>query len=188
VRLRRIERQLDALRDSLLEPPRASELERQLGSQTDEGRRMRRSVALGDAIRTAWQDGPPAPPDEVLLARLRPALQQIDAELQAPSPLARALAALRDGPRLVPGLATAGAAAGMALALLSLQLFGLETPTVVARAVPAASSFPFEKDAAVYDLEQQAGPVFVFDAEAATILWVGDGEEDLSRSSSGGIV
>jgi len=190
MRLRRIERQLDALRDGLLKLPEAEDLERRLASDTEEGRRMRRTVALGDAVRIAWQEGPEVPAVEALLVRLRPALDRVDAEVRQPSALARAVAALRDGPEWVPALATAGAAAGLVLALLAVQPVATEAPTVVAQALPEREAPPIERETVVYDLEQQGGAVLVFDAEAATILWAGDGAEDLTRSDlpSGGIV
>jgi hypothetical protein len=164
---RRLERQLDALRDGLLDGREVAEIEDLLTSPTE-------------AVRQAWQEGPEAPPAERILAAIRPAMARIDAEVDAPSRLARWLARVREVPRLAPSLAATGAALILALAIFATQLptgVGPE-PGSAARvetaALPAAA-------ATVYNLVPEAASVMLYEAGDVTILWVTDDEEDVSR-------
>jgi anti-sigma factor RsiW len=178
VRRRRLERQLDALRDGLLDEREAREVEHLLESSSDAGHFLRRTSALRSAVRDAWQDGPAAPPAEQILSALRPELDRVDAEVDAPSRLRRWLATVREAPRLAPSLATAGAALVLALAILvAPPPTGTESPSPEGgQDAPLSAS-----ESTVYDLVAESGSVMLYEADDVTILWVSDDEDEVSR-------
>ena len=171
MRRKRLERQLDAHRDGLLDEREAREIERLLSSPSDAGRQLRHTSALGSAVREAWRDGPEAPAPERILAALRPEMARIDAEVDAPSRLTRWLASLREMPRLAPSLA--------------LAIYAGQSPIVVdplpGGGVEVAQS---GTESTVYDLVAESGSVMLYEADDVTILWLTDDEDDLSRRAT----
>ncbi len=180
MRRKRLERQLDALRDGLLDEREAREIERLLSSPSDAGRHLRHTSALGSAVREAWRDGPEAPAPERILAALRPEIARIDSEVDAPSRLTRWLASLREVPRLAPGLATAGAALVLALAIYAGQ------PPIAVDPLPGGGVEVAQSgtESTVYDLVSESGSVMLYEADDVTILWLSDDEDDLSRRAT----
>jgi hypothetical protein len=174
VRRRRLERQLDALRDGLLDEREVGEIEHLLASPSNAGRFLRRTSALGSAVRGAWQDGPAAPPPERILTAIRPAMARIDAEVDAPSRLTRWLASLREAPRLALSLATVSVACVLVLAVL------VARPPTDLESHPAVG-VETERESPVYDLASESGSVMLYEADDVTILWMSEDEDEVSR-------
>jgi len=150
-------------------------------------------------VREAWNEGPPAPSTDHLLANLRPMLREIDRERSAQSPLARALESLRGwlsvNVRPAPiALAAAGAFA-LALAVLPRpQHAAIDTGATVGPVEPAPQiptmlggngSFQPVSDGAdvgttVYELAPQRLPAILMQSpDGSTTLWLID-EDNLS--------
>ncbi len=146
---------------------------------------------LGRLVRSAWTDGPAPTPIDAMLAALRPALARVDRELEAePRGLRHALRNFATPP-LVGGLATGVAAAALVIFLLSprttsdagyaaVELTPTGDPTVVSSAVPDVD----EPDARLADGSEldfeSHDPVLIFENEDSTLIWVVEGQDDLS--------
>jgi hypothetical protein len=107
-------------------------------------------------------------------------MARIDAEVDAPSRLTRWLASLREVPRLAPGLATAGAALVLALAIYAGQppIAGDPLPDSGVEVAQAGT------ESTVYDLVSESGSVMLYEADDVTILWLNDEEDDISRRAT----
>ncbi len=132
-----------------------------------------------------------------MLASLRPALARVDAELEAaPAGFAETLRRFVSPP-LLGALASGAAAALLLVFLLSprstsdssyelVELTPTGDPTVVESAVPDVDE-PDSRlaDAPVIDPESNA-PVLLFESEDGTLIWVVEGQDDISRVAWGG--
>lgn len=168
----RLERLLAAHRDGELSPDDRGRVAKLLERDPEVARLLVRGEALGRVVRDAWTEGPEAPAPETFLAGLPAELGRVDAELK------RGHAAWTHSMRRVfavsPTPALAGAAALVVAALL---LFSPGNPLAPAGTAPAQA-----REATVYALEGEYS-VFVFEPEgedAATVIWVLEGEDDLS--------
>lgn len=185
MRRERFERELGAYRDGELSRQRRQRLARRLECDPEAAERLRHGEALGQAIREAWSEGPPAPQAEVLLHGLRARLLAVDAELEGarrPGWLDRLLGAYV--PRPLPVLA---ATAALLLAAFLLLEGGGEEPRGVEIAAwdetPGAADLVAEELPTVYALESD-DPVFLYEGEgdAATVIWIlTETDDDLSR-------
>jgi anti-sigma factor RsiW len=184
VRRKRLQRELDALRDGALPTERAARLEALLASDSVAGADLRRTRALGSMVREAWPDGPAAPDSERLLAALRPELRRIDAEVGTPSPLRSWLATVLDTPRLVPTLATTGAAFALAVAFFSVPVDDTAVQLSVRATLPAAQlAVGRASEPTVYDLETGvSSSVMVYEQDGSTLLWLNEGADGLSSA------
>ena len=175
----RLHRRIEALRDGALPPRRTRQLRERLERDPEAARILRRTEALGRAVREAWTEGPPGPDPEALVARLRPDLAPIDREIAEGRPSQRLLE--RIGHPLLgsrrPVFAAGAVAAALALIVLLPTLLPVIPPAGVARAEDAT---------VVRSLWQQENPVFVLEGEdGATIIWVLDeGDPDTSSRTS----
>jgi anti-sigma factor RsiW len=171
VRRRRLERQLGAYRDGELSPERREGLTQHLERDADAGRLLARGEALSRVVREAWIDGPPVPDTEQLLAGLRPELARVDAEIE--SGHGAWTTAIRRAFAISPTPALAGAAALVVAALLFFSL----SPTGIGGTAVAAA------EPTIYALDADF-PLLVFepeDEDAATVIWVLEGSDDLSQ-------
>jgi hypothetical protein len=107
-------------------------------------------------------------------------MARIDTEIDAPSRLTRWLASLREVPRLAPGLAAAGAALVLALAIYTGQPPSVVDPLPGGGVEVAQSG----TESTVYDLVAESGSVMLYEADDVTILWLSDEEDDLSRRAT----
>ncbi len=175
---RRLEQKIDAYRDGALSERGRDAFERRLAGAPDIQAHLRRSEALGRAVREVWGEGPPAPRVDLVIQALRPEMARVDAENAQGAPL---VASLRDwlgrardllGP--VP-LAAAGAAAALALALAGPGLWQNSDPASgTGRAVSVAGigAPSFSSPSGIYDLSQDA-PLMIFQGEAGeTVIWI----------------
>lgn len=153
--------------------------------------------ALGRLVRDAWNAGPPPTSVEAMLASLRPALVRVDREIEAASGgLAEKLRRLVQPPML-GGLATGTATAALILFLLSprpiadsgyttVELTPTGDPTVVRSAVPDVDE-PDARLAEGSGVEVEShDPVLIFESEDSTLIWVVEGQDDISFASWGG--
>lgn len=176
------EQRVDAYRDGALSPRARAAFERGLASDARTQAQLRRSDALGRAIREIWSEGPPAPRVDLVIQALRPQLARADAERVERASATRWISRLRDRLGPVP-LAVAGAAALLALALASpglMQGFGLEgfgpqgrgesRSAVSAAGIAVPNMAP---PSAIYDLSQEGAPLMVFQtADGSTVIWI----------------
>jgi hypothetical protein len=132
-----------------------------------------------------------------MLAALRPALERIDREIEASSSgLAEKLRRFAQPP-LLGGLATGAAAAALILFLLSprpiansgyttVELTPTGDPTVVRSAAPDVDE-PDARLAEGSEVEVESrDPVLIFESEDSTLIWVVEGQDDISFVSWGG--
>ena len=172
-------RRIEALRDGALAPEEARRVRQRLEGNPDAATVLRRTDALGRAIRVTFTEAPPAPDPEILLLRLRSDLARVDAELAEAGwagrlrVWARALAPARG-----PFLATGGlAAAAVALMLAVPPLLQDEAGPGIARA---------DSPAEIRSLSS-SGTVFVLEgADGCTIIWVMDEDPGVSSTAQGG--
>jgi hypothetical protein len=153
--------------------------------------------ALGRLVRDAWKAGPPPTSVDAMLAALRPALARVDRELEASSGgLLEKLRRIAQPPML-GGLATGAAAAALILFLLSprpiaesgyvaVELTPTGDPTVVRSAAPDVDE-PDARLAEGSEVEVESDdPVLIFENENSTLIWVVEGQDDISFVSWGG--
>jgi hypothetical protein len=153
--------------------------------------------ALGRLVREAWKAGPPPTSVDAMLASLRPALARVDREIEASAGgLAERLRRLAQPPML-GGLATGAAAAALILFLLSprplaesgyaaVELTPTGDPTLVRSAVPDVDE-PDARLAEGSGVEVESNdPVLIFESEDSTLIWVVEGQDDISFVSWGG--
>jgi len=171
------EQRVDAYRDGALSPRARAAFERGLASDARTQAQLRRSDALGRAIREIWSEGPPAPRVDLVIQALRPQLARADAERVERASATRWISRVRDRLGPVP-LAVAGAAALLALALASpglMQGFGPQGRGESRSAVSAAGiAVPnMAPPSAIYDLSQEGAPLMVFQtADGSTVIWI----------------
>jgi hypothetical protein len=171
------EQRVDAYRDGALSPRARAAFERGLASDARTQAQLRRSDALGRAIREIWSEGPPAPRVDLVIQALRPQLARADAERVERASATRWISRVRDRLGPVP-LAVAGAAALLALALASpglMQDFGPQGRGESRSAVSAAGiAVPnMAPPSAIYDLSQEGAPLMVFQtADGSTVIWI----------------
>lgn len=113
-----LEKRVSAYVDGALRGPKREQLERELDRDSVLARQVDRSRALGRLVREAWNEGPPAPAPDFLIAAIRPALAEIDRERNARPAWQRSLdsffAHVAGALRPSPALATAAAFAFVA--------------------------------------------------------------------------
>ena len=172
---RRLEQKIDAYRDGALSERARDAFERRLAGAPDIQAHLRRSEALGRAVREVWAEGPPAPRVDLVIQALRPEMARVDAENAQGAPL---VASLRDWlgrarDRLGPvPLAAAGAAAALALALASPGLWQNSDPASRSVSVAGIGAPSFSSPSAIYDLSQDA-PLMIFQGDAGeTVIWI----------------
>lgn len=175
---RRLQRKIDAYRDGALSERMRGRIERRISSDAEAQRRVRETEGLGQAIRDAWTEGPRSPLPEYVIARLRPELDRVDADLLGSSLLYR----LRQLLRPVPASALAGAAAAG-------LFFALQPPPEV---IPSAQAEwvvddpePIAQATApetpVYDIAQGDSPIMIFEGrDGSTVIWILDEPDQLS--------
>ncbi len=182
-----LERRVAAYRDGELSASRRVKLESQLESDSGASHLLRRSEALGRAVREAWTDGPSAPAPDRLLEALRPGLARIDAEIEAGGsrlPLSERVRALLSAP--TPGLATAAAALGL-IAYLVLPQGPVERdsrnpPSIRTASLPTVLGRPAKETLApIYDLQGEASVLIFEGDEGSTVIWILDDGDDLSE-------
>jgi anti-sigma factor RsiW len=180
---RRTEKWLDAYRDGALSDEERVRVERELEKDAESAARVRQTDLLGQAIRESWSAGPPAPAPEHLIQAVRPALREIDAEIEARSWLWRLSTHLGDWLRPVPVAALATAAL-VVLVLTRIQPAPV-SPVATASLIPVTTELAWaDSPEAVYDLEQEGAPLMVFEGvDGSTIFWILD-DDGLSRSVS----
>ncbi len=187
------EQKVDAYRDGALSPRARAAFERRLASDAATQAQLRRSDALGRAVREIWSEGPPAPRVDLVIQALRPQMARADAELAKRASAARWISRVRDLLGPVP-LAAAGAAALLALALASpalMQGFGIQGPGLDGRgesgfAVSAAGiGVPsMAPPSAIYDLSQEGAPLMIFQgADGSTVIWILENPDQQSLGS-----
>lgn len=176
-RLRRTrEQRVDAYRDGALSARARAAFERRLASDPGTQAQLRRSDALGRAVREIWSEGPPAPRVDLVIQALRPQMVRADAERASPTPAARWISHVRDLLGPVP-LAAAGAAALLALALAGpglMQDFGLQGSGSGSAVSAAGFAVPsMAPPSAIYDLSQEGAPLMIFQgADGSTVIWI----------------
>lgn len=74
----RRQRTLEAYRDGRLSPRQRARVQKWLVDDEESRIHLERTGALGNIIRESWNDGPPAPSADRLIAAIRPAIRQID--------------------------------------------------------------------------------------------------------------
>ena len=152
---------------------------------------------LGRLVREAWSRGPAAPSVDALLAGIRPALARIDAEVEAAPPgLAASLRRLVSPP-LYGALATGTVAIALLVFLLAprpvsesdfatAELTPTGDPTIVQSAVPDV----YEPEASMADGVpaefESDDPVLFFESEESTLIWIVEGQDDISRVARNG--
>jgi hypothetical protein len=189
---RRLEKQIAAYRDGALAGRAAETVRRQLDSDPEARLELSRTEALGRLTRDAWREGPPAPSPELLIARLRPRLARIDAELEAARP-----ARWRSWFAPVPLAALGAVAAALVITVLLPELGSRSIepalPQVVARAesAPATVAAPAPVTAnepadeiPVYDLAQGNSPLMLFEDGGTTFIWLLEPDETADDLSS----
>lgn len=178
----RVEREISAYRDGELSERRRQRITARLARDAEAARLLDHTRGLGRVVREAWTEGPASPPVEELLAVLRPAMREIDAELDARrhawiTPIGELFQA-----RPVPMFA--GAAAVLAAAFF----VGAAYDEIFAPSPPGAVTASVDMST-VYSLEGE-NPIFVFEgegADGATVIWVSDpGTDDLSSLTGAG--
>jgi anti-sigma factor RsiW len=193
---RRLEKQIGAFRDGGLPERHAEQLRRRLDVDPEARTELARHEALGKLMRKAWRDGPPAPPAERLIARLRPEMVRIDRELERTLPV-RWRGWLTPAPLL---------ALGAAAAVLALAIVRSPEPPAPAAARTSSFSVPFaaagsaalvsqplaarsqEAEIPVYDLAQGNAPLMLFEDQGTTFIWLIQPEktgDDLSALPGG---
>jgi hypothetical protein len=170
----RVHRRIEALRDGALSDDAARKLRQKVDQEPEAARVLEQTELLGRAIREAWNDGPPAPDPDRLIAQFRPGLARIDREL-ADHGRGRRLFD-RVFPLRRPAVTLAAAAAALALFIGLPSIFPLVESSGVAHAETAT---------VIRSLRQQDKPVLVLEgADGATIIWVLDEEDpDISSGS-----
>jgi hypothetical protein len=196
------ERTLDAYRDGALSERRRERIARRLADDPDAERFLRGRTALGDLVRDAWNDGPPPPDPDRLLAALRPAMRRIDAERAKERRPWRVIQRVAQEWAVVcrRALAPAGLAAAAMAALVLVQPGTLNRPRqvqhVVAMPMGPQAIEELRWPSSVYDLAQEDVPLMVYEKGGATVFFFGgapppglpdealpDPAEDLSNAS-----
>ncbi len=188
---RRIEKRLDAYNDGALSEREKRRVEASLAAEPELQAHVAQRRALGQIVRDAWTEGPPAPPAASLIGVLRPAMARIDAERAAASPRERFKERLGELFRPGPVAALVGAAAIVLMLILSgSQNLGslIEADPSGARDIarrfapdplppnllvqPATGVEAEVAPGTIYDLFQGEEPLLVLDSEDATIIWI----------------
>lgn len=197
------ERKLEAYRDGALGEAERRRIERDLEQDVDAAHYVERSAALGELIRDAWSQGPPAPSADRLLASIAPEMRKIDAERAPSSAAGRALEGLsgwlRDGLDAMSSkwLIAGGALAAVFAAFLMVPrtmdpAMSAYVPDAVARFVDErpSPSVPVQLasdtgpqfvgelgwPSAVYDLAQEDVPLMVSEKDGAIVILMGEPE------------
>jgi anti-sigma factor RsiW len=179
---RRVERAISAYRDGELSERRRQRVAARLATDAEAARLLDHTQGLGSAVRAAWTEGPASPPADELLAILRPALREIDAELEASRHAW--LTPIRELFRAPPPPASGGAAAVRAAAFLVgpayNELFAPTTPGSVTASVEMSTVYSLEGESSIFVFEGEG-------ADAATVIWVNEpGTDDLSGLTGAG--
>lgn len=169
---RGLERRLDAYRDGALTTAERARLARRLAAEPASADRVRTTEQLGQAVRLSWNEGPPAPSPEYLIAALRPELRRVDADLgRAGRLIGLAERVVEELRALLPSRALGAAAlAGLLLFFTSPSL--IEPPH---RALPASTltNFTVPETATIYDLAQDELPLMILQNEdGAAVIWI----------------
>lgn len=182
---RRREIQLDAYRDGALSDEERTRVEREMETDATCAERIRQTDLLGRAVRESWVEGPPAPVPEHMIQAIRPALREIDAEIEARSSLSRLSTRLGDWLRPAP-VAALAAAALVVLVLTRIQPAPVSPVVATASLIPLTTELAWaDSPEAVYDLEQEGAPLMVFEGvDGSTIFWILD-DESVSFTVSG---
>ena len=179
---RRIERKLDAYRDGALYGRARAVVERRIANDSEAERRVRNTDRLGQAIRSAWSDGPQAPRVDYLIGALRPELVGVDAEIER----------ARLWPRLARGFQAAvrpGSAAALvgACALALFTLLPVEVPQTIATRVADFRVDEPSSQTQIYDLAQGESPLMIFQGQdGSAVIWILDEPDQLSQLSGDG--
>ncbi len=180
---RRREKWLDAYRDGALTDEERLRVERELEADGQSAERIRQTDLLGRAIRESWAEGPSAPAPQQTIQAIRPALREVDAEIEARSSIWRFSTRLGDWLRPVPVAALATVAL-VVLVLTRIQPAPV-SPVVTASLIPLTTELAWaDSPEAVYDLEQEGAPLMVFEGvDGSTIFWILD-DDGMSLSVS----
>ncbi len=196
---RRVERRIEGYGDGALSQRERARVERRDLQDAEGERHLRQTGAIGELIREAWNEGPPSPSPEYVIAALRPAMAAVDAERAAAPLRERALEHLASFVR-PRNVALVGAVAAAVFLLLPSSAPrgpqpapGELTARTVAPAAPLApevepvafAQLPaiFEDGVAlnvgvpqaIYDLAQGETPLMLFEADdGATVIWLLD--------------
>jgi anti-sigma factor RsiW len=140
-------KRLDAYRDGALDAAERRKLEQRISGDPALGRELKRRRAMSVLVRDAWTEGPTAPSAEYLIAALRPALADVDAELERRPAWSRAADWLARWatPRPLAVLTVGAAAAALVLLPPAEQPVapGLEaSATVAPRSAPRGEAAP----------------------------------------------
>jgi anti-sigma factor RsiW len=205
-----MDKRLSAYVDGALGGSRRARLERDLERDPALREALQRTHSLGRLVRDSWNEGPPAPPTDYLLASLRSEMHAIDRERRARPAwqqfVERARMAIghRLGP--VPIATSAAAAFLLALALLpaatdpvlgtGAQLLTPASPSAAPPPVAPASDmsrarrtsplfapadFSSQGHGPVYDVSPGERPAMIFQGkDGSTVLWLLD-DDGLSR-------
>jgi len=178
-------RHLAAYRDGALGDASRARTERRLESDPDARRELGELDALGTAVRSAWNEGPPAPRTDHLIAALRPELARIDRERAAErenSGLRRVLAAVRQLARPIPiGALSAAAALALAISTGVIPMPGSSGSDF--QGTDVAGTMSIESPSAIYDLRGGDQPLMIFEEGEATVIWMlPDDDETISRA------
>jgi hypothetical protein len=144
-----IDKRESAYADGALAGGRRARLERELEHDPALRESLQRTQSLSRLVREAWTEGPPAPPTDFLLARLRSELAAIDRERRARPTWQRGMerARIALGQWLGPAPIAASAAAAFLLALLVLPSSMAPVDGVVAQfptsQAPQAPALPW---------------------------------------------
>jgi anti-sigma factor RsiW len=199
VRRGRLERRIQAYLDGALSPSESQRLERVIARNEEASRSLESNRALGAAIRAAWTDGPPSPTADALLRAIRPELTAIDREVPSRPSIRAALGHIGSllQPLRVPVLAGTVAAVAFLMFVAippdeqstSSQppaLSGSQEPMTALPPVPPTPPLTVAVADTIYDLDQGDGSVTIFEGdEGATIIWVGEDEDEISRLDAG---
>jgi anti-sigma factor RsiW len=193
----KIDKRVSAYADGALDGARRARLERELEEDAELREGLQRTQALGRLVRDAWNEGPPAPSADFLLASLRSELAAIDRERRAQPAWQQALERARGalGRWLGPVPIATSAAAAFLLALLVMP--GAMSPvggvTAALPAAPAASIEPVvlpqsraprpagglfapaDFSGSIYDVSPSERPAMLFQGkDGSTMLWLLD--------------
>jgi anti-sigma factor RsiW len=197
-----LDKRVSAYIDGALRGPKRERLEREMDSDSTLAVQVSRSRALGRLVRESWNEGPPAPAPEFLLAAIRPAMAEIDRERNArptwqrglDSLLGRLIAALRPSPAFAMATAVAffGALAflprfeatnGMLdgsmfnLASHSQEISSTSDSSPLTQSVPLFQTAPVDFSAdgsttGVYDVAPGRPAVLFRGKDGSTTLWL----------------
>ncbi len=179
---RGLERRLDAYRDGALTASERERLAQRLAADPASARRVRSTEQLGEAVRLSWNEGPPSPSPEYLIAALRPELRRVEAELGRAGRLAGFAERLAHELRALLPSPALGAAA-LAGLLLFFTFPSLVEPPHGALPASTLTRFSVPETATIYDLAQDEMPLMILqDEDGAAVIWILENPEQLFQS------